>query len=413
MDCNKRLLLFCVLTGLVRSQPDFDPALLDYEFLASLELCRHFRGSCEANCTRYYQHRWGVPLCPNLDYKCCVPPLQVADSSNDTTTPTSTTVMTTTVPTTTTTTAKMMSLDTGESTGGFVLNTGQNAECGRTNPMHRRKRIVGGSVAEPGAWPWLVALRSALGGHVCGGALIGQQWVVTAAHCFRQFLSPNMWRVRIGEYHLLRIDEGEADLPIANIFVYPQYQFNSSRSSNSTDDNSTNQYVRYKHDIALVKLSDITDTMPICLAQPDVGDPDENHSGSGPSAGSGADPYLTMGRIERRGDCWVTGWGYTNDESRDMVMRQVHADLVGHRDCGEMWHTQLDDDMICFGDGVHGPCQGDSGGPLSCRYHGKFYLTGVVSWGTQNCDVSGYPSVFTRINAYHDWIQNVMEENSG
>lgn len=48
--------------------------------------------------------------------------------------------------------------------------------------------------------------------------------------------------------------------------------------------------------------------------------------------------------------------------------------------------------------------QGDSGGPMSCSYDGKYYITGVVSWGSEDCKQKGYPSVFTRVTSYLNWI---------
>ena len=55
--------------------------------------------------------------------------------------------------------------------------------CGEPRRHSRIRRIVGGSTAPPGAWPWQVALRSFTSQYLCGGALIADKWVLTAAHC--------------------------------------------------------------------------------------------------------------------------------------------------------------------------------------------------------------------------------------
>lgn len=54
--------------------------------------------------------------------------------------------------------------------------------CG-VKGSERRARVVGGEDAMPGEWCWQVALINSLNQYLCGGALIGTQWVLTAAHC--------------------------------------------------------------------------------------------------------------------------------------------------------------------------------------------------------------------------------------
>lgn len=54
--------------------------------------------------------------------------------------------------------------------------------CG-VKGTYRSGRVVGGSDGTPGEWCWQVALINSLNQYLCGGALIGTQWVLTAAHC--------------------------------------------------------------------------------------------------------------------------------------------------------------------------------------------------------------------------------------
>ena len=84
--------------------------------------------------------------------------------------------------------------------------------------------IVGGHEAEPGAWPWQVALINT-GGHpyddlYCGGSLINPNWVVTAAHCAAGAM-PDDIQVLAGIHNLVTADPGFTRLNVANIIIHP------------------------------------------------------------------------------------------------------------------------------------------------------------------------------------------------
>ncbi|XP_025107699.1 chymotrypsin-like protease CTRL-1 [Pomacea canaliculata] len=391
----------------VTGQP---PSFSDEELrvIATLNLCRHFGGACGAGCERYIVHKWRLPLCANSNHKCCIPDTAYSGApinTEATTTTTETTPETTTPPVTvSTTTAGQGSTSWVEypsDNGEAASSAASLDECGSMNRTRRRKRIVGGSVSPPGAWPWLLALRSLIGAHACSGALIAQRWVVTAAHCFKQFASPGLWRMRVGEYNLLTSDENERDIEIANIFIYPGYRSRAPGEDNST----TTLYARYKHDLALVQLAEDARVEPICLPAGEAARV-QNSTDS-----SDQDSQFRMTVLEHSGECWVAGWGFTRDATHDtQVLRQVDGVLVDSEECGDMWGTELEPDMICFGDGTRGPCAGDSGGPLSCWLDGRWYLGGVVSWGTEDCNITGYPSVFTRMAPFMNWVYRTIQQ---
>ena len=64
--------------------------------------------------------------------------------------------------------------------------------------------------------------------------------------------------------------------------------------------------------------------------------------------------------------------------------------------------------QLCAGGAGTSPCQGDSGGPLFCNDKGKWVLQGITSFGNEWC-VPSKPCVFTRVNAFIDWIALIMK----
>ena len=60
-------------------------------------------------------------------------------------------------------------------------------------------RVVNGENASPHAWPWQISLR-VNGRHICGGSLVANDWVVTAAHCVDRNPRPSGYTVVVGKY---------------------------------------------------------------------------------------------------------------------------------------------------------------------------------------------------------------------
>ncbi|PIO13342.1 hypothetical protein AB205_0023820, partial [Aquarana catesbeiana] len=139
-------------------------------------------------------------------------------------------------------------------------------------------RIVGGTDATEGAWPWQISLQ--LGGsHICGGSLISNQTVLCATHCFKDSTNPSDYIVVLGGYQLQNPSSHQIVSNVQKITVNSQWSHDGTPG-----------------DIALIKLSDpITYTeyiLPVCV------------------------PPSSMNFPEGM-NCIVTGWGNIASGGKD------------------------------------------------------------------------------------------------
>ncbi|KAJ8321545.1 hypothetical protein KUTeg_000901 [Tegillarca granosa] len=244
-------------------------------------------------------------------------------------------------------------------------------------------RIIGGRPVSEGEWPWLVSLHAKIvtkklfgfipiaHSHVfCGGSVINDHWILTAAHCFDgnyKHKNPKYWEARLAAVTIKpdvidrikdvlgrifgRRDWRQWDIDVTRIVPHPGYQQSKS----------------WENDIALVRLE-----KPV----PSGRDFHRIRRINLPQYGNITFPKLND-------VCVMKGWGCTVG-GRLVSRKAMSVELP-------IYNTN-----------------GDSGGPLACKNEaGEWIQVGVASF-TSRFNPDKFPAVFTRVSHYTDWINRVI-----
>ncbi|XP_062278096.1 trypsin-1-like isoform X1 [Scomber scombrus] len=223
-------------------------------------------------------------------------------------------------------------------------------------------KIVGGFECTPHTEPHQVSMNA--GYHFCGGSLVSEDWVVSAAHCYKSRIE-----VRLGEHHIGVTEGSEQFISASHIIRHPYY----------------NRYT-LENDIMLLKLN-----KPATLNQ-------YVHPVALPT---GCAPAGTM--------CRVSGWGNTMSSTADSHKLQcLDIPILSDEDCNNSYPGMIDNTMFCAGylEGGKDSCQGDSGGPVVCNGE----LQGVVSWG-YGCAEKDHPGVYAKVCVQTEWLHSTMASN--
>lgn len=248
-----------------------------------------------------------------------------------------------------------------------VAKQPQSKQIGYSN------RIIGGVDALAGEFPYIVSIHwvfLTISTHMCGGSILGQNYVLTAAHCITEAPSTGRFEIRSG---ILRQggDSNEQRLGTLRTVIHPDYAGGVG-----------------PNDIAVFITSGMMTwtnfVQPVTL-------PERGHIASGPVI--------------------LIGWGATSGGTIPTlpdVLQKVIKPIVPIDECfAAIPGTPLADTNVCTGPLTGGisACSGDSGGPVMRTTTQGSELVGVVSWGFTPCGSEGAPSVHVRVSAFIDWIE--------
>ncbi|XP_060597388.1 uncharacterized protein LOC132751247 [Ruditapes philippinarum] len=256
-------------------------------------------------------------------------------------------------------------------------------KLGNTKRKKRQLKVSGGFETIKGMHPWQVTIqrKEEEWSHLCGGTIINDKWILSAAHCFDDFekrkLDLKDLRVIVGVHDLTKHDEYEDIFYIEYIVKHWNYsEFKRSYAIN---------------DIVLLKLKSyiiFNDfKQPACL--PESSDLSETK-------------------------CEVSGWGKEKENgSITDTLRAAQVAIIQEHDCRLTLGKDYPIDfgkVICAGDDGADTCQGDSGGPLICEINGKSTIIGITSWG-KGCGRKEAPGVYTKVSKYLKWINNQISNH--
>lgn len=255
------------------------------------------------------------------------------------------------------------------------------AFAGQTTHRGGQAKIIGGIEASLGQFPYQVALVSdpddAFQSQYCGGSIVSDRWVVTAAHCF----DANDSYVMAGFTDLNNTANAQVAL-IERWIVYPTYQG-----------------ATFDSDIAMLELATPLDLeacgsacAPIQITE--LGDP--------------------LGLSTVGNAAFISGWGDTTGLSEfpsDLLYAETNiAECLTE---GGYAESEITENMICASTAQFDKdsCQGDSGGPLAVMDDdGNYNLVGITSWG-EGCASEPFPGVYTRVANFKGWIDYYAQES--
>nr|XP_019602161.1 PREDICTED: coagulation factor X [Rhinolophus sinicus] len=255
----------------------------------------------------------------------------------------------------------------------FHLLNFTNTERSPAEDENSLIRIVGGRDCKEGECPWQALLINEENEGFCGGTILNEFYILTAAHCLHQ---SKRFKVRVGDRNT-ETEEGNEMVHEVEVII------------------KHNKFVRetYDFDIAVLKLktpiSFRMNVAPACLPEKDWAESTLMTQKSG----------------------IVSGFGRTHEKGRtSTTLKMLEVPYVDRNTCKLSSRFTITPNMFCAGydSKPEDACQGDSGGPHVTEFKNTYFVTGIVSWG-EGCAQKGKYGVYTKVTNFLKWIDRSMK----
>ncbi|KAI4500529.1 hypothetical protein M0802_004491 [Mischocyttarus mexicanus] len=251
-----------------------------------------------------------------------------------------------------------------------VVKPEKNCKCGWKNPS----RIVNGIETGVNEFPMMAGIIYSSINLFCGGTIITQRHILTAAHCVSSFKKNNytLLEVIVGKHDLSKYNETNVTkrYPIDDIIIHPNY-------------------ISKHNDLAIIKIKQkfvySMKVGPVCL------------------------PFNYIQRDFTNEIVTALGWGKISfNGAKSKVLRKVDLHVIATKDCAKYYYG-INSKVICTFDVGKDACVNDSGGPILWKnpITNNLIIVGIISYGRTCADSS--PGVNTRVTSYMDFIQNTIQ----
>lgn len=246
-----------------------------------------------------------------------------------------------------------------------------------------QSRIIDGQETRYAEAPYIVSLQLPGQRHFCAGSIIHKNWVLTAGHCL----------VYTSFYVVAGLTKRSKSLgsQIRKISSKKQYFIHEKYEGDMAP-----------YDIGLIHIPEDFEFIQLMISE---------------------NPPVSIIKLPKEqktffGDGVLYGWGHDRSDQITDHLQKLDARIMEYEECkGELPENAYFEDVnICsISKGTNyfeGSCDGDSGGPFVQYNDNGVELIGIVSWGYIPCKSTTRPSIYTRVSAFIDWIDNIVSSKN-